>query len=355
MLITYFRSSSYNTWSMCPQQYFLSYVLGIPQADNKKAEMGTVVHKVMEGLAFAKKALQDNHEFFEDDIFGTVYVKNDMVYTDGFVEYLYDKSFRYYTEKSTNEYTEKDRKTMLEWTFKPLRMLHGSFDPRNRNILKPELQFDFEIEEEWAKYEYTLDNGEILKGNLALKGTIDLVTKVGDHIYESIDWKTGQRLDWASNKPWPNNIKTYEKLMDDPQLRIYHYALHHLFPDAEQIIPSIYFINDHGTKAKPVRGGIYTMAYQKKDIPKTKEMIRKRFEIIKNTNRPQLNKSWKCTSFCHFGKNAHPSQTINPKTGELYTICDYIADKNRKLGIEKTIKEEKYANHNIGHYKSPGT
>ena len=33
------------------------------------------------------------------------------------------------------------------------------------------------------------------RGTLALKGTIDLITDVGDGVYEIIDWKTGRRLD----------------------------------------------------------------------------------------------------------------------------------------------------------------
>lgn len=353
--VLYFRSSSYNAWGMCEQQYFLSYTLGIPQKDNKKAEMGTVVHKVMEGLAAAKYALQKGEYRFTDDVMGEVDFKEDMLYSDNFVDYLFDKSFKYYTEKSPNEFTEADRKLMRIWTFKPLRLLDGSFDPRNRDIVAPELHFDFEIDEPWAEYEYEMPHGGIEKGKLALKGTIDLVTKVGENVYESIDWKTGQRLDWASLKPWPHNIKSYEKLMVDPQLRIYHYALHHKFPDAEQFIPTIYYINDHGTKAKPVIGGVYSMAFEKDTIDETKEMIRHRFEKIKKTARPQLVKSWKCRSFCHYGKTAHPSGEIDPRTGAPYTICEYVARKTRELGIDKVVKDYIHPGHSIGNYKAPGT
>lgn len=340
---------------MCPQLYLLSYLLGIPQNDNKKAEMGTIVHKVMECLAAAKLALQNNEDSFIDDVAGTVHIKPDMVYTDNFVDFLFEKSFRYYSEKSTNEYSEKDRKVMHAWTYRPLHILNGAFDPRNRDILYPEFRFDFEIDEPWAEYEYKMPDGEIVQGKLALKGTIDLVTKMSEGVYESVDWKTGQRLDWNSNKPWPQNIKTYEKLVTDPQLRMYHYALHHSFPDAKQFIPSIYYINDHGTKMKPVPGGIFTMAYEKDDIEETKDMIRKRFEIIKSTNRPQLVKTWKCTSFCHFGKTPHRSGKINPKTGAPYTICEYVSQRNREVGIEQVMKEELHVGHKIGNYKPPGT
>ena len=339
---------------MCPQQYFLSYVLGIPQKGNKKAEMGTIVHKVMEALAKAKKAVQDGESYFVDEVYGEVRFKEDIMYTDSFVEYLFDKSYRYYTERSENSFDEKDRLKILDWTYKPLRKVNGIFDPRNLNILKPELHFDFEIDEDWANYEYKMADGSTLTGKLAMKGTIDLVSTVDEGIYESLDWKTGQRIDWGSRKDWPHNIKTFEKLMVDPQLRIYHYALHHLYPEAKQFIPTIYFLNDHGTRKKPVPGGAFTMAYTKNDIEETKAMIKERFEVIKSTKRPQLVKSWKCTSFCHFGKTAHRSGQINPRTGDPYTICEYIAKRNREVGLDQVIAEETHGTHNVGLYQSPG-
>lgn len=317
--------------------------------------MGTIVHKVMECLAKAKKAIQDGKDSIIDEATGELHIKEEMIYRDSFVEFLFDKSYRYYTEKSPNTFDEKDRQTILKWTFKPLSVINGAFDPRNREIVEPEFHFDFEIPEPWAAYEYKMPDGTVLKGQLALKGTIDLITKVDDGIYESIDWKTGQRLDWGSNKPWPQNIKSFEKLLIDPQLRIYHYAMHQKFQDAKQFIPTICYINDHGTKGKPVPGGIFSMAYEKEDIPETLEMIRKRFEIIKANNRPQLIKTWKCNRFCHFGMTPHKSGEIDPRTGEPYTICEYIAKKTRNTGIENVIREEKHESHNIGYYQPPGT
>src|SRR5688500_9961202 len=115
MIITYFRSSSYNAWGLCPQQYFLAYLLGIPQKENKKAEMGTIVHKVLESLAKGKKAIQDGQESFEDDVMGNIIFKPDILYTDGFVDYLFDKSYRYYSERSPNTYGESDRLKIREW------------------------------------------------------------------------------------------------------------------------------------------------------------------------------------------------------------------------------------------------
>ena len=60
MLVTYIRSSSYNNYDYCQQQYYISYVLGHPTSSGKKAEMGTIVHKVMECLGAGKKHVQDH-------------------------------------------------------------------------------------------------------------------------------------------------------------------------------------------------------------------------------------------------------------------------------------------------------
>ena len=59
MIITYFRSSSYNAHNMCPQQYFIEYNLGWRGLSGQKADKGTIVHKVLEILAFIKMYQQD--------------------------------------------------------------------------------------------------------------------------------------------------------------------------------------------------------------------------------------------------------------------------------------------------------
>src|SRR5574343_1700495 len=59
MIISYMRSSSFLNYDFCPQQYYLTYVLGIPRSSAKKADKGTIVHKVMEVLANCKKVMQD--------------------------------------------------------------------------------------------------------------------------------------------------------------------------------------------------------------------------------------------------------------------------------------------------------
>ncbi len=191
MQITYFRSSSYNCWSICPQQYFISYSLGIPDKSGRRAEMGTIFHKVMEGLANAKLAIQNEQESFHDDVFGEVKVDEKRLRDPEFVEWLFEKSFAHYTSpaKSIHKYYPGDKRDIWMWCCDSLDYYDGMFDPRKRDIVAAEPHFDLPIDEPWAKYDYEMPDGKRLSGQLRIKGTIDLVTKIDDKHYEVVDWK----------------------------------------------------------------------------------------------------------------------------------------------------------------------
>ena len=55
---------------MCEQQYFLEYNLGYRSPSGKKADKGTIVHKVMEILAHIKLCQQKKLVIYDDDILG---------------------------------------------------------------------------------------------------------------------------------------------------------------------------------------------------------------------------------------------------------------------------------------------
>jgi hypothetical protein len=246
---------------MCEQQYYLEYVLGWRGPSNKKADKGTIVHKVLELLAVIKKAQQDKLKSVEDEIVGEIDTKT---YS---IDELFNRVYDYYTKNNTHHtWLPQDKKDCYAWVIKTITHNNGMFDPRNRTIVCPEQHFDIVIKKPWAKYKYQTDEG-ILEGYLAIKGTIDLITKVDDNFYEIVDWKTGKRLNWATGKR-----KTQECLENDPQLRIYHYAVSHLYPDIENIMVSINFIND---------GGPFSICFDKKDLAKTELMLKDKFEIIK--------------------------------------------------------------------------
>jgi hypothetical protein len=330
---------------MCPQQYFIEYVLGIRSPSNKKADKGTIVHKVLEILACIKLAEQNSETKIVDDVVGSINIKKYNVNT------LIEKVYNYYTSQFTHhEWELKDYKDCHSWVHKALDYNGGMFDPRNRNILQPEQHFDIEIKRKWAKFKYDYQ-GQILEGNLAIKGTIDLITKVDDNTIEIIDWKTGRRLDWATGEE-----KTPEKLQKDPQLKIYHYAVSQLYPDIKHVMITINFIND---------GGPFTICYDDSDLISTENMLKEKFEIIKQTQIPQLNKSWKCTKLCHFGKTTFDSTHIHPiseyrdnqltPVDRLMTKCEQIKHDIEIKGIDTVVDEYTIPGYAIGKYKAPGS
>jgi hypothetical protein len=330
---------------MCEQQYFCEYVLGWRGLSGQKADKGTITHKILEILAVIKQAQQNNINKVNDDLIGDIDVNNYDLDT------ITDLVYKYYTENTQHHKgRQKDQHDCKEWVNKAIKFNNGMFDPRNRNILCPEQHFDFEINKPWSKYTHDID-GKKIEGNLALKGTIDLITQVNDSTIEIIDWKTGRRLDWATGEE-----KTQEKLEKDPQLKIYHYAIKHLYPHIENIIFSIYFIND---------GGPFSICFHDSDLSSTEDMLRQKFEAIRSTKKPRLNKSWMCSKLCHFGKTTFEGTNISPieeyrdgqtcKIGQTMTKCEQIKHDLDLYGIDDTVSTYKHSNHSIGSYKAPGT
>ena len=345
--VVYFRSSSLNTFRMCPMQYFLEYTLGVRGPSNQKADKGTIVHKVLEICALAKKGIQNGQQTIVDDIVGEIEVDN---YDAEYLGDIISKVYRYYsTGLPHHRWTDRDFKDCSTWVWKALRYHDGMFDPRSRNIVDVEPHFDFEIKKEWAEYEYKPYG---LKGHLALKGTIDLITQVDDGIYEVVDWKTGRRLDWATGEE-----KTQDKLFDDIQLRLYHYALKHLYPDVHTFLMTIFFIND---------GGPYTVHFQDSDLEQTEAVLRDMFEKIRKTERPQIvrkirpDQAWICKRLCHCGKTSYEDPLVEyrqgqyTKIGQPMSICEQVRHDIDQYGIDYTISNYTDKDHVIGKYKSPG-
>lgn len=339
MLVTYIRSSSYNNYAYCQMQYFITYVLGHQPDSGKKAELGTIVHKVMEVLAKLKKYQQDNPRkatlSIEDDALKTVSIKKNELLTSTLVDKLLSRSFDFYTGGSKHNFTKGDKDLCLKLVWDTLKYNEGQFDPRLRKIVAAEPHFDIPIDEDWAFYEYEV-NGQKVKGQLAIKGTIDLVTETDEGIIEVIDWKTGRRLDWATGEE-----KTYGKLCSDPQLLLYNYAISKLFPEYKQSIMSIFFIKD---------GGPFSMCFDKTDEKRFLEMLKDRFLEIKNNEKPQPisqnRENWKCTKLCHYCKHNWPETDQN--------MCIYIENSIKTNGMEQTIKDCTRKGFDIGFYSAPG-
>jgi hypothetical protein len=314
MIVTYLRSSSYSTHSMCPHKFYLTYILGERELVNKKAQKGTITHKALETLARVKKAQQDGLTSYDDEAFGHVDIG------DVTPEWAARRAYDYYTRLAPHhEWLSYDLKDCIAWTNKAISINNGMFDPRLRRIVEAEKKFDFVIDKPWAYYKYEVD-GEVVEGQLGLKGTMDLVVEDDPGLIEVIDWKTGKRTDWAKIQ---ENTKTYIDLRYDPQLCLYHYAANHLYPEAEEIFLTIIYINS---------GGPFTLCFEHSDLELTERIIRRKFDIIRETTRPELVKTWKCSKFCYFGMN-------RSKHDPNKTICQFYADEVRKNGIEETMKK----------------
>jgi len=340
MITTYFRSSSLNNWKYCELQYFMTYVLGWPSPSNLKADLGTITHAVFETLAICKKRTQFNKRSkmkITQEPLGDFSFTEDELFTDDFVNKVLDRSFEFYKSNSKhNEFNEKDYQFCYKMVWDTLAYNKGQFDPRNRKIIDTEPHFDIPINEPWAKFTFDGPDGPI-SGNLAIKGTIDLVTELPDGTIEVIDWKTGQRLDWATGER-----KDYDKLMKDTQLLLYHYAIGKLYPKYRYTLMTIFFCRD---------GGPFTLAFDKDDDEYfLNNTLKSMFEEIRANQKPkpvsQDRNSFKCQKLCHYYKTNWP--------GTEKTMCHHIEDQIKTIGMQKTVETCTRPGFTIGTYKSPG-
>lgn len=301
---------------MCQHKYLINYVLGIREVAGQKADKGNVVHKALELLARYKLATQNKEPNFIDDELGSFVV-------EGFTpEIAMEYAWKYIQEVASHYvWTNKEFTECTKWMYEALNWRDGMFSPLKRHIVAPEQYFELVIKEPWAEYDYVLPDGEKVSGYLGLKGTIDLMVQQGNDL-EMIDWKTGLRLDWSTFQP-----KTYEKLMDDPQLRIYHYAASKLYPKIDNIFVTIFYMQ---------AGGPESLCFTKHDLKTTEDILRNRFNAIRNTVRPKLVYPNKKCNFCYFKKNDLNGNVVADYND---SICKTIRDDVVNLGLDKVMKK----------------
>lgn len=339
------RSSSFNAYSMCPMRYFIDFNLLRPGLSGLAADKGTAFHKIMEIIAICKKNASTGEKVYVDEIVGKIK-------TTGYnIEDIIKGVYSYYIKTFPHhKWANKDYEEIKEWINLVMTTYdNGEWNPQNLDIVDTETKFDFEILKPWAQFKFDVC-GKEQEGFLRMKGSIDLVIKISDNVYMSCDWKSGRNAwDWAKNKE-----KTIEDFYNDPQLRIYHYALCHLYPDIENIWAAIMY----------VKGKSYKICFDRNDLPKTEEMIRKRFEEIRDCTNPAQYKSFKCRSFCWHGKNTFEGTDIKPiqefrtgqtcKRGEKQTICEQVKYELDKKGLKKVVEEYKIKDKEFDYYQSPG-
>lgn len=146
---------------------------------------------------------------------------------------------------------------------------------------------------------------------------------------------TGRRLDWGTN-----TVKDYDYLCQDKQLMLYYYAASQLFPD-KNIILTIFFIRD---------GGPFTICFDRDDLPKIEEKIKRYFFETNHTPLPRLRDpsytDFQCKTLCHFYKNKLPGTNDH--------ICKFIHDQIKATDIDTVVEKYTREGHVIGHYEAPG-
>lgn len=134
MLVTYIRSSSYNNYAYCQMQYFITYVLGHQAISGKKADLGTIVHKVMEALAGYKKHIQDNPSKKKlsilDDALGSISINKADFMKPKIVNDLLSQSYDFYSGQSQHNFAKADKDLCLDLVWNTLEYNDGQFDPR---------------------------------------------------------------------------------------------------------------------------------------------------------------------------------------------------------------------------------
>ena len=149
MITLYFRSSSLGNWEFCEMQYYLTYNLGWQAPANKRANLGTVVHKVLEVLANFKLLIQESKQKqyqYQDKEIGIFNFTNTTLKSKKLIDEILLRSYTYYTVNTPDiTYTNADFVFCEKMVDACLNHGDGQFDPRNQTILAPEKSFDLEI------------------------------------------------------------------------------------------------------------------------------------------------------------------------------------------------------------------
>jgi len=311
MQVTFLRSSSYNRWDWCQHLFVLEYGMGYKGPANKKAEAGNIIHKAMEGVALYQLGKQQNLTSMEYPEMEPLDLTKPIDFHKIFAD-----SFSFYANKSEHSYTDEDREEYWNWFQDCLNYKNGFYSPLNNKVFGVEQSFDIEIKKDWAKYKFDLGPNKY-EGYLRLKGNIDLILDHGDYL-EALDYKTASRRnDW--NKDYDNE-KGFNEFLKDPQLCIYYYALAHLYPDKEFMM-SIFYVR---------AGGVFSMPFDRSNLPVIEEMIKNRFQEIKQTQTPALlsrnRKHWKCKSLCFASKVLGQN-----------SLCEHVANEVKTKGLKQAI------------------
>ncbi len=276
MKIVRCSASAIGRYTHCPFSYFLQYILGMESQAGKTALQGNIVHKVFQIMARRKKR---NKKEIDPMLL------LDMAW-DNFITKSPEIEIRKVTtriDKETGEFKEAaDYKkcrialeTVLDDTF---------YNPYNLKVLDTEEWFALEMPgEEWESLD---QDGKVHQ--FATRGYIDLVHEIDKETIEIVDWKTGKRTSFYTQKPIDE-----ETLMREIQPRLYHLVAYFLYPKYKNILITFYYTNS---------GGPITIALSQDDLIMTITALHRFFTTVKKDTLIRRNRSWQC-KMCSFSKN----------------------------------------------------
>ena len=318
MNINSISASSYKDHDHCPHKFFISNVLKYRYPPGKAAELGKLVHGVLEYLALIKKSIQD--QTWMVDKFGLQTNYKTIEEID--IPLLYREIYNFFVEQAKNcIFTAEDYNkgfTCVNCA------LESGDSPLKNEIVATEHYCSIPVNEPWATI-LRMEEGGLKQAQITINGIIDLIVKEDDDTLRIIDWKTGQRKDFATGK-----VREYESFIEDIQLSIYYFFLRNTYPEYNNIIITINYLKD---------GGAFTIPFTHLQYKKVQKKLKKKIIDIKNTVIPVLKKSWLCR-FCDYSKNKFDnapfefrSGQINKK-GEKMCICSHMALEIQSRGIE---------------------
>lgn len=329
MIIFKISPSGHVNWKTCQRQYYIGYNLGIRGDSGKAANLGTTTHKVLELLALAKLHHQKTGEdkfVLKDDKIGQ-YEFNTANWNDikeiklgrtlfdiadhEQVDDIYSLVYTYYANKHADQnWDEKDAYNVKRWIYTALSEQKCLYDPRQREVIQPEQYLSYTIPEDWARYDF----GDGITGNLTLTGIIDLIVKSKDgSCHQVIDWKSGRRVDFATQKP-----KTAENLHLDTQLMYYYYFISKLYPEFGHTLFTIFYLKD---------GGPFSPIFEPSDLPRIEDHIKKTFEEIKNCEFPEMideRQVHRVCQWCSYREN---------------NLCKDVGEAIKLYGLEATTEK----------------
>jgi hypothetical protein len=119
--------------------YFLNYGINLKSFSNKAASKGTITHKQLEFLAYKKLAQQNRKRTFQNETLGKIPIG---IVTE---KWALNQAWEEITKKENHlKWENRDYKDCEKWGNEALTFNNGQFNPKNQNIVVPELFFDLE-------------------------------------------------------------------------------------------------------------------------------------------------------------------------------------------------------------------